>query len=91
MVVATNAQFLGEAAPAAAPALIISVPVGFVGACESKKKLLTLKVPYITNQSRKGGSSVACAIVNALLKIARKEEENESLLKITWEEENESK
>lgn len=74
IVVATNAQFLGEAAPA----LIIGVPVEFVEACEFRKKLLTLKVPYITNQSRKGGSSVVCAIVNALLKITRKEEENES-------------
>lgn len=52
------------------PALIIGLPVGFVGAKEAKKKLVALGVPYITNQSRKGGSSVAVAIVNALLKIA---------------------
>lgn len=51
-------------------ALIVGVPVGFVGAKEAKKKLLTLKIPYITNRSRKGGSSVAIACVNALLKIA---------------------
>ncbi|MHB1377640.1 MAG: precorrin-8X methylmutase [Candidatus Humimicrobiaceae bacterium] len=37
-----------------------------------------LKVPYITNQRRKGGSSVACAIVSALLKTNWKEEGNES-------------
>lgn len=55
-------------------ALIVGVPVGFVGAVESKKRLLTLKVPYITNQTRYGGSSIACAIVNALLKIAKKGE-----------------
>lgn len=59
----------------AKPALIVGVPVGFVGAVESKKRLVTLKVPYITNQSRKGGSSVACAIVNALLKIAKRRKE----------------
>lgn len=59
----------------AKPALIIGVPVGFVGAVESKKRLLTLKVPYITNQTRYGGSSVACAIVNALLKIAKRRKE----------------
>lgn len=52
------------------PALIIGVPVGFVGAVESKKGLIPLKTPYITNRSTKGGSSVAAACVNALLKIA---------------------
>lgn len=52
------------------PALIIGVPVGFVGAKEAKKKLRSLNIPYITNQSRKGGSSIAIAIINALLKIA---------------------
>ena len=54
----------------ARPALIIGLPVGFVGAKEAKKKLRTLKIPYITNRSRYGGSSVAAACVNALLKIA---------------------
>ncbi len=57
----------------AAPALIIGVPVGFVGAKEAKKKLRTLKVPYITNRSRYGGSSAAAACVNALLKMAERE------------------
>lgn len=52
------------------PALIIGVPVGFVGAVESKKELLTLPVPFITNQGQKGGSSAAVAIVNALLRMA---------------------
>ncbi len=52
------------------PALIIGVPVGFVGAKEAKKKLSRMNIPYITNISRKGGSSVASSIVNALLKIA---------------------
>lgn len=53
------------------PALIIGVPVGFVGAVESKKGLTLLKTPYITNRSTKGGSSVAAACVNALLKLAK--------------------
>ncbi len=56
----------------ARPALIIGLPVGFVGAKEAKKKLRTLKVPYITNRSRRGGSSAAAACVNALLKIAER-------------------
>lgn len=53
----------------ARPALIVGVPVGFVGAYDSKEELLTLDVPYITHKSRKGGSAVASAIVNALIKL----------------------
>jgi len=50
------------------PALIIGLPVGFVGAAESKKRLATdgYEVPFITNMGRKGGSNVAAAVVNAL-------------------------
>ncbi|MFZ3121832.1 MAG: precorrin-8X methylmutase [Thermodesulfovibrionales bacterium] len=50
--------------------LVIGVPVGFVKALESKALLSTQKFPFITNLSRKGGSPVAAAIVNALLKMA---------------------
>ena len=53
------------------PALVVGIPVGFVGAAESKKALRALRIPYITNKSRKGGSTVAAAIVNALLILAR--------------------
>ncbi|MEW5691703.1 MAG: precorrin-8X methylmutase [Candidatus Hydrogenedentota bacterium] len=52
------------------PALVIGTPVGFVGAAESKKALRKISVPYITNKSRKGGSAVACAIINAIIKLA---------------------
>lgn len=52
------------------PELIIGVPVGFVGAAESKEALRRLKVPYITNLGRKGGSPVAVTIVNAMLSMA---------------------
>ena len=53
------------------PALIVGVPVGFVGAAESKEALLGLtEVPYITNRGRKGGSPVAAAIINALKKLS---------------------
>lgn len=52
------------------PALIVGVPVGFVNAAESKEELLTLDVPYITTVGRKGGSSVAVATINALLRLA---------------------
>lgn len=54
------------------PALIIGLPVGFVGAEESKNALAsdTHNVPFITNIGRKGGSNVAAAVVNALAIIA---------------------
>lgn len=57
---------------AAGPALIIGTPVGFVGAREAKESLLKQGTPFITNRSEKGGSSVAAAIVNALLNLADK-------------------
>ena len=49
------------------PKLIIAVPVGFVGAAESKENLDELNVPYIRVKGRKGGSTVAASIVNALM------------------------
>lgn len=52
------------------PELVIGVPVGFVRAVESKEVLLHMKYPFITSSGRKGGSPVAVAIVNALLKMA---------------------
>ena len=57
---------------AARPALIIGLPVGFVGAEESKNALATAdhSIPFITNIGRKGGSNVAAAVVNALAILA---------------------
>jgi precorrin-8X/cobalt-precorrin-8 methylmutase len=54
------------------PALIIGLPVGFVGAEESKNRLVAggYAVPFITNIGRKGGSNVAAAVVNALAILA---------------------
>lgn len=52
------------------PALIVGLPVGFVNAAESKAELLALDVPYITNAGRKGGSTVAAAVINALIVMA---------------------
>ncbi|AYE33224.1 precorrin-8X methylmutase [Clostridium septicum] len=49
------------------PKLIIAVPVGFVGASESKENLEELNIPYITVKGRKGGSTVAASIINALM------------------------
>lgn len=49
------------------PKLIIAVPVGFVGAAESKENMEELNIPYIRVKGRKGGSTVAASIVNALM------------------------
>ncbi|MFD0986311.1 precorrin-8X methylmutase [Methyloligella solikamskensis] len=49
------------------PAAIIGVPVGFVGAAESKEALAAYgQVPYLIVKGRKGGSAIAAAAVNAL-------------------------
>ena len=59
-------------ADAAKPTLIIGLPVGFVGAEESKNALAsgTHAIPFITNIGRKGGSNVAAAVLNALAILA---------------------
>ena len=49
------------------PALIVGLPVGFVGAAEAKAALHASDLPAITNQGERGGSAVAVAAVNALL------------------------
>ena len=49
------------------PALVVGLPVGFVGAAESKEKLLRSGLPAITNRGPKGGSAVAAAALNALI------------------------
>ncbi len=52
---------------AAHPALVIGVPVGFVNVIESKERLARTRVPSIIAMGRKGGSTVAAAILNAIL------------------------
>lgn len=54
-------------------ALVVGLPVGFVGAVESKEALLGSGLPALTNRSRKGGSAVAAAAANALLRHAKEE------------------
>jgi precorrin-8X/cobalt-precorrin-8 methylmutase len=49
------------------PAAVIGVPVGFVGAAESKDALALQKlVPFLVVRGRRGGSAMAVAAVNAL-------------------------
>ena len=50
------------------PACIVGIPVGFVGAAESKAALAAHGiVPYITVEGTKGGSPIAAAAINALM------------------------
>ncbi len=59
------------------PGFIIALPVGFVSAKESKLALMELgkstPVEYVTNKGRKGGSTAAASILNALFKICSNE------------------
>ena len=52
---------------------VIGVPVGFVGAAESKDALWETDIAAIITKGRKGGSTVAVAIMNALLREAVKQ------------------
>jgi precorrin-8X/cobalt-precorrin-8 methylmutase len=58
-------EMLDDGAPL--PAAIIGVPVGFVGAAESKQALAAqTSVPFLVVRGRRGGSAMAAAAVNAL-------------------------
>ncbi|MBI8988854.1 precorrin-8X methylmutase [Corynebacterium meridianum] len=52
------------------PAAVLGIPVGFIGAAESKKALaddaVSLGTEYLTVHGRRGGSAITCAAVNAL-------------------------
>ena len=50
------------------PALIIGIPVGFVGAADSKEQLVRkAPCPFITVRGTKGGSSIVASVINALM------------------------
>jgi precorrin-8X/cobalt-precorrin-8 methylmutase len=58
-------ELLDRGAPP--PACVIGMPVGFVGAAESKEALIAFeRVPYVVVRGRRGGSAIAAAAVNAL-------------------------
>ncbi len=52
------------------PALIVATPVGFVAAAASKAELIARRTPYITIEGTRGGSALAAAAINALLRLA---------------------
>mgnify|MGYP000058815600 CR=1 FL=1 len=58
-------------APELRPGLVVGAPVGFVNAAESKELLSEKTYPFITCLGRKGGTPVAVAIVNALIRLAK--------------------
>lgn len=50
------------------PAVIVGIPVGFVGAADSKRELAEQEiVPFVTVEGTKGGSPIAAAVVNAVM------------------------
>jgi precorrin-8X/cobalt-precorrin-8 methylmutase len=51
----------------AGPALVVGLPVGFVGAAEAKERVISSGLPAVANRGPKGGSAVAAAALNALL------------------------
>lgn len=55
------------------PGLVVGAPVGFVNAAESKELLSEKTYPFIICKGRKGGTPVAVAIVNALIRLAGEE------------------
>ena len=52
---------------------VIGVPVGFVGAAESKKALAETLIPHLVTEGPKGGTPVAVAAINSLINISRNE------------------
>ena len=57
-------EMVDEGAPC--PAAVIGVPVGFVGAAESKDALAASALEHLVVRGRRGGSAMAAAAVNAL-------------------------
>lgn len=60
-------KVLEMAASGIKPGVVIGTPVGFVGAAESKEMLAGSDLPFVTVKGTRGGSTIAAAIVNALL------------------------
>jgi precorrin-8X/cobalt-precorrin-8 methylmutase len=59
------------AAGLVAPAAVIAMPVGFVGAAAAKEAARSSGLPVISNVGEKGGSAAAAAACNAIVRLAR--------------------
>ena len=64
------------------PMVVIGAPVGFVQATEAKEELMKLDIPYITVEGTRGGSAIAAATVNALLRLAEAKDTVDSMNRI---------
>ncbi|MBI4024025.1 MAG: precorrin-8X methylmutase [Verrucomicrobia bacterium] len=54
----------------ARPALVVAMPVGFVHVLESKEEIMSLDVPCVTIEGRRGGSTLAVSVVHAFCTLA---------------------
>ncbi|MBU2662600.1 precorrin-8X methylmutase [Actinoplanes bogorensis] len=57
-------ELIAEGAPR--PAAVLGIPVGFIGAAESKEALAASDLEYLVVHGRRGGSAMTAAAVNAL-------------------------
>ncbi len=57
------------------PVLVVAMPVGFVHVMESKQELMSLGVPYIAIDGRRGGSPLAVSVIHALCSLANPQNE----------------
>ena len=48
------------------PAVVLGIPVGFIGAAESKRALSATDLPHLVVHGRRGGSAITAAALNAL-------------------------
>ncbi|MBB3083461.1 precorrin-8X methylmutase [Geodermatophilus sabuli] len=58
------------AAGAPRPAAVVGIPVGFIGAAESKEALAATDLPFLVVRGRRGGSAITAAAVNAIASAA---------------------
>ena len=57
-------ELIADGAPA--PAAVLGIPVGFIGAAESKQALAASGLEYLVVHGRRGGSAMTVAAVNAI-------------------------
>jgi precorrin-8X/cobalt-precorrin-8 methylmutase len=57
-------ELIADGAPR--PAAVLGLPVGFIGAAESKRALAESDLPYLVVHGRRGGSALAVSAVNAI-------------------------
>ncbi|MGC9154617.1 MAG: precorrin-8X methylmutase [Ferrimicrobium sp.] len=62
-----------EHASETVPLVVVGMPVGFVDAVESKQDLIRSGITHLTNTSRRGGSPMAAATLNALALLSQGE------------------